>query len=181
MASWTTPKTYSGGSELTASELNTYQRDNQTWLKDALTANGITSDTTHTRYTGCMVTRDTLQALPASVTTQVIWTAEPWDSDGYFTLGNAGWVTIPVGSDGDYEVAYTVTTTAGSRASSYLAVDLVALPGGKCSVASSGDYHLSGTTLWLGASAGEALSLHVTALTADTIAYAELWIKRFYT
>ena len=44
MASWTTPKTYSGGSELTASELNTYQRDNQTFLKDTLTTHGMTSD-----------------------------------------------------------------------------------------------------------------------------------------
>ena len=46
MASWTTPKTYSGNTGLSASELNTYQRDDLTWLKDALATHGISSDST---------------------------------------------------------------------------------------------------------------------------------------
>ena len=108
MASWTTPKTYGAGSALTASELNTYQRDNQTWIKDALTTHGITSDSTvqHVKsdYAGVSAYRSSSLTLPANT-----WTLVPFSD--YILADNADMHTPGSGlfyapTTAEYEVKY---------------------------------------------------------------------------
>lgn len=103
---WTAPKDFSGGSQLTAAELDTYVSDNTTWLKAALTAHGITSDSTpqavkSARY-GVSVTATSANVNDAS-DVAVSFSTEEYDDAGFHsTVTNTQRITIPSGGDGTY-------------------------------------------------------------------------------
>ena len=96
---WTVPKTFAGGSALTAAELNTYLRDNTAWLKDALTTHGITSDSAvqpiKVAGYGCSLTIGS-QNISSDVDTALLFDTEEWDDAAFHHPSIATWrITIP--------------------------------------------------------------------------------------
>ena len=103
---WTTPRTWSAGSAVTAASLNTDIRDNENWIKDALTAHGITSDTTpqplKTGGYGVSVTVDSVNLGDASEVA-IQFDTEEWDDASFHSnVTNNQRITIPTGGDGRY-------------------------------------------------------------------------------
>lgn len=73
---------------LTASDLNTYLRDNVDYVKAAV--DGIA-------FTGCKVTRSTAQSIADSTNTNISYNTESFDSGGWFP-GSGTTVTVPSGA-----------------------------------------------------------------------------------
>lgn len=103
---WTTPKTFSADAALTASELNTYLRDNQDWLKDALTTHGIESDSVvqvlkGARY-GCSAYTESFTASDQEDRSVPFTTGEEeWDDAGFHNDTYQSRFTVPTA--GTYE------------------------------------------------------------------------------
>ena len=76
---YTTPKTYNVGDVLTASDMNTYQRDNISYLYNVPT---------------CRVYNDANIAIPDDTATALTFNTERWDTDGiHNTSTNTGRLT----------------------------------------------------------------------------------------
>jgi hypothetical protein len=107
MATWTTPKTWVAGSALTAAELNEQVRDDLTWVKDALTVHGITSDTTpqaikSDRY-GVSMSGDDTAADATDAAISFGNSTEEYDDAGFHSENtNTSRITIPTGGAGTY-------------------------------------------------------------------------------
>lgn len=102
---WTTPRTWASGA-LTSSALNTDVRDNTTWIKDALTTHGITSDSVvqpvkSARYgVSCAVTS---YSVPTATDSSILFASEEWDDDGFHSVvTGTGRLTAP--ADGTYRI-----------------------------------------------------------------------------
>lgn len=123
---WTTPKTWSAGPS-TVAELNEQIRDNEVWLKAALTAIGQTSDSTFgqlkTAAYGCMLNRTAAQTITDATDTVITFPSgsvtEELDSDGLHSgVTNSARITIPAGGDGVYLIGGNVrweTNSSGVR------------------------------------------------------------------
>lgn len=124
---WTTPKTWSAGAALTKAELDEQIRDNEVWLKAALTAIGQTSDSTFgqlkTAAYGCMLNRTAAQTITDATDTVITFPSgsvtEELDSDGLHSgVTNSARITIPAGGDGVYLIGGNVrweTNSSGVR------------------------------------------------------------------
>ena len=123
---WTTPKTWTD-TGVSASEFNEQIRDNETWVKAALTTIGQTSDSTlgqlRSAAYGCVLIRTATQSISDATDTTVTFPTgsmtEQLDSDGFHSgATNTGRITIPAGGDGWYligaNVAFDVNAT-GNR------------------------------------------------------------------
>jgi len=108
MASWTAPKTWSAAAQLTAAELDTHVRDNETWLKDALTTSGITSDSVISKIKsalyGVKASRTSNQSIADATDTSILFNAaDIFDSDAFHdTVTNNARLTVPTGGGGYY-------------------------------------------------------------------------------
>lgn len=125
---WTTPKTWSDGSSLTAAELNEQVRDNEQWLKDLLTLYNMTSSTTaksiKPALAGTRLYRGSDMNISDSTTTNVTFGSEKFDtangasSTYHSTSVNTERITIPSGLDGYYMIGTNLawaTNTTGIR------------------------------------------------------------------
>lgn len=87
MAVWTNPKTFAALIGLTASELNTYLRDNLTYLKDGL--DGAV-------FNGTQLSRSTNQTLATASAENVVWTTQNFDIGSWWTSGTK--IIVPAAS-----------------------------------------------------------------------------------
>ena len=99
---WTTPKTYAANDILTAADMNTYQRDNLSWLgTDRFRASGV-------RSTSLSVTDNTITAVTLPDT-------EDFDTGAMHDVTtNSERLTVPTGGDGLYLVLGGVAWAANS-------------------------------------------------------------------
>lgn len=124
MASWTTPKTWVANANLTAAEMNSHVRDNETWLKDALSTHGITSDTTvqvvKTARYGWSTIYQGITVVGNNTDTAVKEWEESgdalarWDDAGFIAGGTATRFVIPSGGDGTYQLNGYVSFSANA-------------------------------------------------------------------
>lgn len=123
---WTAPKTWSSGT-LSSAELNEQIRDNETWLKAALTAIGQTSDSTFGQLKsaayGCILNRTAAQSISDSTDTAITFptgsVTEELDTDGMHSGStNTARITVPAGGSGVYLIGGNVrweTNATGAR------------------------------------------------------------------
>ncbi len=123
MATWTSPITWVTGG-VTASQFNQQIRDNETWLKGALTQLNVTSDSAKAKITpalvGAKVYKSALQTITSGVDTVLTFDSERFDSDGFHSTSvNTSRITIPAGMDGYYllgcDVAFAGNATGVRR------------------------------------------------------------------
>lgn len=123
MASWSAPMTWVSGTNPTAAQFNAQIRDNETWLKDALTTHGITSDSTlgqvKAAVCGVHLGGSGTQSISNSSDTTLTWNTESYDTDAFHsTSSNTNRITIPAGLGGYYLIAASVrfeAATGGDR------------------------------------------------------------------
>ena len=116
---WTAPMTWVGGTNPTAAQLNTHIRDNETWLKDALSLHGITSDSTLNKFkqakVGVHLGGSGSQSISDATDTTMTWDVESYDTDAFHsTSSDTARITIPAGLDGLYIVGYCVRFDASA-------------------------------------------------------------------
>lgn len=56
------------------------------------------------RVRGCMIKRTTAQDIASGAEVAIIWEAENWDTDGFWTSGAPTRITIPTDMDGAYDI-----------------------------------------------------------------------------
>lgn len=110
---WTTPKTWSAGAGITASELNTHIRDNENWLKGAFTQLNVTSDSAKAKITpalcGARVYKAADQSITTATDTAVNLDSEFFDSDTFHdNATNNTRITIPASMGGYYMIGGNV-------------------------------------------------------------------------
>lgn len=102
---FTTPKSWSTSNVLTATDLNTYVRDNISWLA--------------TDKPTCRAKRTSVQSIANSTLTAIQFDAEDWDSASmHSTSSNTSRITVPSGGGGKYAIGwywYWATNTTGRR------------------------------------------------------------------
>lgn len=120
---WTSPLTWVAGSAITAAQLNAHVRDNESWLKDALTVHGITSDTTLQPLKGALygvrVRRTANQTISDATDTLVLFPTasmtEDFDSHAFHDgATNTGRLTVPSGGDGYYLIGGAILFAANA-------------------------------------------------------------------
>ena len=113
---WTAPKTWTSTTH-TAAELNEQVRDNETWLKSALSTIGQTSDSTlgqiKSAAYGCVLIRTADQTIANDTDVAVTFPTgsmtEELDSDGFHSgASNTARITIPSGGQGWYDIGACV-------------------------------------------------------------------------
>ena len=87
MPSYTSERTWATGDTVSASDLNTYLRDNVDYLKGKV--DGIS-------YSGCSLTRVAATSIADSTYTAITWTTERQDVGAWFTSGTT--ITVPAGA-----------------------------------------------------------------------------------
>lgn len=120
---WTTPKTWTASSGITAAEFNTHIRDNLNWLKGAFTQLNVTSDSAKAKITpalvGARVHKTSNTTLTTSVQTTLTFDSEIFDSDAFHdTVTNTSRLTIPASMGGYYlcgGAAFFASNATGRR------------------------------------------------------------------
>lgn len=151
--SWTSPKTWSDGSSLTAAELNEQIRDNEIWLKAALTVTGITASASakslNSALAGVRVKKTADQTINNTTWTSLTWDSEDFDTaDGasstyHSTSANTDRLTVPSGLDGYYQVQVNLiwdTNTTGVRSLRILLNGSTNIAVARVSAVSGGSY-----------------------------------------
>lgn len=107
--SFTSPKTYAVSDFLTASDLNTYQRDNVRWLSHHATGGAPM----------CRITHTVAQTITNNTATAVAFDTDRFDLGAmHDTATNNSRVTVPTGGDGKYLIGTQInwdSNTAGYR------------------------------------------------------------------
>lgn len=191
MASWTTPKSFVAGAALTAAELNEQIRDNETWLKDAASTHGITSDTAigqlKSAVYGVQAYNTSNQATTSGNTLTLVFPSETFDSDTlHDTSTNTNRLTVPSGGDGIYLCGYTVefaANSSGDRRATFT-VNGTPVDWGRTRgrATSANTTVLSTSAIWHGATAGDYLTLTAiqTSGGALNIEDAYFWMVRLF-